>query len=241
MTVGRFFEASIIAEIVESTRPERGDACYVAPLARRILSRGAAEMKKNDPTILIAEDNADDQILLLRGFKKIGMAGPIHVVSDGLEAVEYMMGEGKFSDRAKYPYPTFIMTDLKMPRGDGFDVLEFLKSNPRWAVIPTVVFSASADMDDIKKAYMLGASSYHVKPRTTDELIHQLLVLHAYWLTCEVPQVDSSGKQLSTDSRGKLGERFSQTTAAGTDDSGPTRPQAGGDDAVAAAIGPAAP
>lgn len=181
-------------------------------------------MKKIHPTILIAEDNVDDQELLLRGFKKIGMTSPIHIVNDGLQAIDYMIGEGKYSDRTKFPYPTFIITDLKMPGGDGFAVLEFLKANPEWSIIPTVVFSASVDLDDIKKAYMLGASSYHVKPPTTEELIHQLRVLHAYWLTCEVPEVDSSGKQVRTDSRGKLGERFAQNGATGTNSSSPTRP-----------------
>ena len=93
-------------------------------------------------------------------------------------------------------------------------MLEFLKSNPEWAVIPTIVFSASADLDDIKKAYMLGASSYHVKPRTHGALMHQLLVLHS-WMTCEVPEVDSTGRQKRTESEGKLGERFPQAGERG--------------------------
>lgn len=167
-------------------------------------------MRTTHPTILIVEDDLNDQHLLIRGFKKVGMTGPIHVVNNGSEAIAYMMGEGKFSDRTKYPYPTFIITDLKMPNGDGFSVFEFLKGNPTWAVIPTVVFSASNDLDDIKKAYMLGASSYHVKPVSNDALNHQLLVLHAYWMTCEVPEVDSTGKQRRTNSEGKLGQRFAQ-------------------------------
>ena len=138
----------------------------------------------------------------------------MHLMNNGLEAIAYMMGEGKFSDRDKFCYPTFIMTDLKMPGADGFAVLDFLKKNPAWAVIPTIVFTASTDLDDIKKAYMLGASSYHVKPATAEALAHQLRVLHAYWITCEVPQVDSTGKQLQTNSRGKLGERFPQAESA---------------------------
>ena len=167
-------------------------------------------MKKLHPTILVVDDNPDDQLLIKHTLKKIGVTDPIHVLSDGAEAIEYMMGEGKFSDRSKYSYPTFIITDLKMPRRDGFAVLEFLKTNPEWAVIPTIVFSASADLDDIKKAFMLGASSYHVKPRTHGALMHQMLVLHAYWMTCEVPEVDATGRQLRTESEGKLGERFPQ-------------------------------
>jgi CheY-like chemotaxis protein len=171
-------------------------------------------MKKSQPTLLIVEDDENDQFMLIRGFKKIGVTHPVHVVNNGLEAIAYMMGEGKFSDRDEFCYPTFIMTDLKMPGSDGFSVLEFLKKNPEWAVIPTIVFSASADLDDIKKAYMLGASSYHVKPNSTDALTHQLAVLHAYWVTCEVPQVDVTGRQLHTDSAGKLGERFPQADDA---------------------------
>lgn len=70
-------------------------------------------------------------------------------------------------------------------------MLEFLKGNPEWAVIPTIVLSASSDLDDIKKAYRLGASSYHVKPHTTEELENQLAVINAYWMTCQAPEVDS--------------------------------------------------
>ena len=171
-------------------------------------------MKKLNPTILVVEDDSNDALLIKTAFKKIGVTDPIHIVSDGVEAIDYMMGEGKFADRKKFAYPTFILTDLKMPRSDGFAVLEFLKGNPEWAVIPTIVFSGSPDLDDIKKAYMLGASSYHVKPRTHGALVHQLLVVHAYWMTCEVPEVDSTGRQLQTESFGKLGARFTQNSGS---------------------------
>ena len=164
---------------------------------------------------MVVEDDPNDQVLIERAFRKIGVTDPIQIVRDGIEAIAYMMGEGKYSDRQKYAYPTFIITDLKMPRADGFAVLEFLKSNPQWKVIPAIVLSASADLDDIKKSYMLGASSYHVKPQSHEALQHQLKVINDYWMTCEVPEVDSTGKQLVTDSLGKLGERFSQHNDAG--------------------------
>jgi len=167
-------------------------------------------MKKYYSTILVVDDDPNDLIFIERAFRAIGVKDPIHTVSGGQEAIAYMMGEGKFSDRRLYAYPTFITTDLKMPGADGFSVLEHLKNNPEWAVIPTVVLTASQDLDDIKKAYMLGASSYHVKPSSPDALRQQLKVLHDYWITCEVPEVDSSGRQVRTDSEGKLGERFAQ-------------------------------
>src|SRR5437868_11249731 len=151
-------------------------------------------MNKYYATILVVEDDPNDQFLIERAFRDIGVTDPIQVVGDGEEAIAYMMGEGKYSDREKYAYPTFIITDLKMPRADGFAVLEFLKGNPEWKVIPTIVLSASADLDDIKKCYMLGASSFHVKPHSPEDLRNQLRVINAYWMTCQVPQVDITGR-----------------------------------------------
>jgi hypothetical protein len=94
-------------------------------------------------------------------------------------------------------------------------VLEFLKGNPQWAVIPTIIFSRSQDLDDIKTAYLLGASSYHVKPASQSGMTHLMLILHAYWMTCEVPEVDLSGRQLQTNDKGKLSERFTTSRKAG--------------------------
>jgi CheY-like chemotaxis protein len=165
-------------------------------------------MKKYHSNILIVDDDANDRILIESAFREVGVTDPIHTVNNGKEAIAYMMGEGKYSDRSKYAYPTFITIDLKMPGADGFDVLKHLKNNPAWATIPTVILTSSNDLDDIKKAYRLGASSYHIKPNSHDDLRKMLKVLHDYWMTCEVPEVDITGHQLPTDSKGKLGERF---------------------------------
>jgi CheY-like chemotaxis protein len=167
-------------------------------------------MRKFGSTILVVEDDPNDQTFIVRAFRDLGLTGLINVVDNGHEAIAYMMGEGKYSDRAQYPYPTFILTDLKMPAADGFSVLQHLKANPAWAIIPTVVLSASTDPDDIRTSYQLGASSYHVKPPNFHDLCRQLRILHDYWMTCEIPEVDVSGKQLRTKSPGKLGARFEQ-------------------------------
>ena len=161
-------------------------------------------------TILVVEDDLDDQTLIVDAFRSNGVENPIQVVNSGAQAIAYLMGEGEFTDRKKHPYPTFVMTDLKMPNGDGFSVLEHLKANPEWAVIPAVVLTASNDPDDVKKAYMLGASCYHQKPASHTELRQHLKTLHDYWMTCEIPEVDTSGRQVQTESKGKLGERFKQ-------------------------------
>src|SRR6478752_2177847 len=142
-------------------------------------------MKKYHSTIMVIDDDPHDRILIERAFRAAGVKDPIQVLNDGLEAIAYMKGEGKYADRGLFTYPTFITTDLKMPGADGFAVLEHLRRNPEWAVIPTVVLTGSSDLDDIKKAYMLGASSYHVKPTAPDGLRHILKALHNYWLTCE--------------------------------------------------------
>ena len=167
-------------------------------------------MKKYHATIMIVDDDANDLFLIEKAFRAAGVTDPIHAINGGAEAIAYMMGQGKYADRTTYAYPTFVTTDLKMPGTDGFAVLEHLQKNPLWAVIPTVVLTGSRDLDDIKRAYLLGASSYHVKPSTIEGLRHLMKVLHDYWMTCEIPQVDSTGRQLPTNSVGKLGERFAQ-------------------------------
>ncbi|MEO5959862.1 MAG: response regulator [Opitutaceae bacterium] len=170
-------------------------------------------MKKYNATILLVDDDLDFLFFVEKAFRANGVTSPIHQVTDGEQAIAYMMGEGKFSDRAIFEYPTFVLIDLKMPKADGFAVLQFLKGNPEWAIIPTVIFSSSSDLDDIKKSYMLGASSFHVKPQTLAELREHLDILHKYWMTCETPEVDRGGRQLPTDSTGKLGERFEQSAS----------------------------
>jgi CheY-like chemotaxis protein len=186
--------------------------------------------KKYHSTILVVDDDPNDLIFIERAFRAIGVTDPVHTVSGGEEAIAYMMGEGKYSDRSKYAYPTFITTDLKMPQADGFAVLEHLRNNPEWAVIPTVVLTSSRDLDDIKKSYMLGASSYHVKPHSAEGLREQLSVINAYWVTCQVPEVDTTGKQVRTDSEGKLGERFPQ---AGDEPTDPNDASSAGENSMA--------
>ena len=165
-------------------------------------------MKPFHKTILIVEDDPNDAEMIERCFRMAGVTGPIHRVENGLEAMEYLRGDGKYRDRKSYAYPTFIITDLKMPKADGFSVLEQLASNPMWAMIPTVVLSGSIDSDDIRRAYLLGACSYHEKPATLAELQQQIKALHDYWLTCHVPSVDTLGNHQPTSSLGKLGARF---------------------------------
>ena len=132
----------------------------------------------------------------------------LSMTRDGFEAIEYLSGSGKFADREKHPYPCFILTDLKMSPGDGFVVLDHVRKGH--ASVPVTVFSASQDLDDIKKAYLLGAAGYLVKPQVFQEFCDVLHNLYKFWVQCEPPAIDMAGKQLKTSSRGKLGERFGE-------------------------------
>ena len=167
-------------------------------------------MKRTRPTILVVDDDPNDLMLIQSAFRATGVKAGIQTASSGDEAIAYLSSEGKFSDRSIYVYPDFVITDLKMPHGDGFAVLEHFKRNPEWAVIPTVVLSGSQDNDDIKKAYLLGASAYHVKPNSPAELRALVRAMHDYWLLCELPEVDGSGKQVPTNGAHKIGQRFTQ-------------------------------
>jgi CheY-like chemotaxis protein len=165
-------------------------------------------MKRSNPTILVVDDDPNDLMLIQSAFRAAGVGSLVQTANSGDEAIAYLSGEGKFSDRSVYVYPDFVITDLKMPNGDGFSVLEHFKQNPEWAVIPTIVLSGSQDNDDIKKAYLLGASAYHVKPSSPIALRALVKALNDYWLMCELPDVDRSGKQTETSGVHKIGERF---------------------------------
>lgn len=160
--------------------------------------------------ILIVDDDPDAQEMLVLALQRIGVSSRVRCVNSGNEAVAYITGQGDFSDRERFPYPSLLITDLKMPEGDGFALLAQLKSTPQHRVVPTIVMSASSDDDDIKKSYMLGASSYFVKPAGFEALERLLKLLYELWLLAEIPAVDANGKHLTTNSVGKLGERFPQ-------------------------------
>jgi CheY-like chemotaxis protein len=172
-------------------------------------------MKPKHPGFLVVDDSEDDRFLIVRALRNFWTA-PIHCLNSGNEAIAYLNGEGEFADRNQFPYPTTIMMDLKMPDGDGFDLLQNLKQNPLWAIIPTIVLSASGDPDDIKQTYALGASCYLTKPGPYEDLKKLMGELVRFWDKCEVPEIDITGKMLETDSTGKLGARFPKSTDQST-------------------------
>ena len=102
---------------------------------------------------LIIEDDENDILLIKRALRKNGLSLPIQIVRNGEEAVAYLKGVGEFSNRINFPFPSFIMTDLKMPISGGFEVLAWLKSHPECSVVPVIVLSSSTQEKDIKTAW----------------------------------------------------------------------------------------
>ena len=113
--------------------------------------------------ILLAEDAADDQVLIKQALAKLAPRNQFHLVPDGDQAIRYLLGDGEYSDRKRFPLPTLIFLDIKMPRKDGFQVLEWLKGNTFYTRIPVVIVSSSWDPYDIERAQKSGAMAYVVK------------------------------------------------------------------------------
>lgn len=121
-------------------------------------------------TILYVEDDANDQFFVERIMKKLALSLELKFVSTGVEAIQYLTGEGEFSDRRRFPLPTLILMDIKMPGKSGLEVLEWLKDHAALKKIPVVMISSSSLQEDIDRAYELGANAYVVKPPTLDQL-----------------------------------------------------------------------
>ncbi|HOX59522.1 MAG TPA: response regulator [Candidatus Paceibacterota bacterium] len=132
--------------------------------------------------ILVAEDDPTDSYFLERAFKRAGIPIALHFVRDGQEVLDYLQGKGQFADRARHPLPQLVLLDLKMPRLDGFDVLEWVRQQPELSALMMVVFSASNESRDINRAYGLGANSYIVKPHSLEELMSLVGHFKRHWL-----------------------------------------------------------
>jgi CheY-like chemotaxis protein len=97
-------------------------------------------MKRSSHHILLVDDDLGRQFLTQHALRKtLSDRSTVHLANSGHEAIAYMMGEGEFSDRARHPFPTIVITDLNMPDGDGFDVLDFMRHNPEWNVVPRIM------------------------------------------------------------------------------------------------------
>jgi CheY-like chemotaxis protein len=138
-------------------------------------------------TILIADDSEEDAYILKRAFQKAGCNVPLTFVKDGQEAIDYLSGQGEFGDRSAHPLPRLVLLDLKMPKADGFDVLEWMQQQPKLKLPPVTVLTSSNQDKDIDRAYGLGANSYLVKPNSFDAFVDIVERLRAYWIEINRP------------------------------------------------------
>jgi CheY-like chemotaxis protein len=151
-------------------------------------------METNSYTVLLVEDDLNDIFLVKRAFKMAQIHNPLQIVTDGQEAINYLRGEGRYSDRETYPLPRLIVMDIKMPRKTGFEVLQWVKSDDRiLRRIPVVIVSSSDNPADINRAYELGANAYMVKPVDYREVEHLFHSITHYWgLECAKPELETA-------------------------------------------------
>ena len=144
-------------------------------------------MNQNSVDILLVEDNINDAELAIRQLKKHNMTNNLVHVHDGEEALDFIFGTGKFSDRTIGHPPKLVLLDIKMPKVNGLEVLEKIKSDPRTKKIPVVILTSSKEDPDIQKCYDLGANSYIVKPVNFEGFAEAIKNLGFYWLLLNQP------------------------------------------------------
>ena len=154
------------------------------------------DVQIEDYIILLVEDDPNDVILIERAFRKANIVNPINIVKNGEDAISYLDGKGKFKDRKKYPIPTLVLLDLKLPRRSGHEVLSWIRRQRKLKRLPVVVLTSSQRIADKNKAYDLGINSYLIKPVSFDSLLDLIKTLNTYWLILnEKPDINSGGEK----------------------------------------------
>ncbi len=136
----------------------------------------------NNKIILLIEDNPDDVKMTLRALKKANIMNEVVVLKDGVEALDYLFGEGKYAGRDTAVRPQVILLDLNMPRMNGIEVLQKMRADERTRLLPVVVLTTSNEDADRIESYRLGANSYVRKPVDFDQFAKAVQQLGLYWL-----------------------------------------------------------
>ncbi len=133
-------------------------------------------------TILLVDDNPDDVQLTLRALKKSNILNEVVVAADGVEALDYLFGTGKYAGRNTEELPQVVLLDLKMPRVDGLEVLQQMRADERTKLLPVVILTTSNEDRDRIESYKLGANSYVRKPVDFNQFVEAVNQLGLYWL-----------------------------------------------------------
>ena len=123
---------------------------------------------------LVVEDDENDFILLQRALSRVDSKAKLRWVKDGTEAQDYLLNQNQFSDRARFPLPSLILSDLKMPRCSGLELVQWVRQQPDLRTLPFIIFSASDQPTDVGLAYQDGANWYLAKPSTFEDLVEML-------------------------------------------------------------------
>ena len=143
----------------------------------------------NGKIILLVEDNPDDEALTLRALKSANIANEVVVARDGVEALDYLFGNGAYADRDTRVMPQVVLLDLKLPKMNGLDVLQRLRTDERTKPLPVVVLTSSDEERDIIDSYGLGANSYIRKPVAFAQFTEAVRQSGLYWLVLNQPPV----------------------------------------------------
>lgn len=142
-------------------------------------------MDKNSKmvVILLVEDNPADQQLTIRAFQKGKINTNLQIVNDGQEAMDYLLHQGKYTDKSMAPRPDLILLDINMPKKNGKEVLKEIRSNPLLKIIPVVMLTTSDQEKDIVDSYNLGVNAYISKPVRINDFIDVISKLEEFWFT----------------------------------------------------------
>ncbi|NOY57999.1 MAG: response regulator [Calditrichaeota bacterium] len=142
-------------------------------------------------TILYADDDEDDRLLVKDALTESKLANKMRFVKDGEELMDYLHHKGKYTHEKEYPLPGLILLDLNMPRKDGREALQEIKEDPALRRIPVVVLTTSKVEEDILRTYDLGVNSFITKPVTFDSLVDIMKILARYWFEIvELPKAE---------------------------------------------------
>lgn len=144
---------------------------------------------KKTITILIADDDPDDRLLIKESLEEARLANPLHFVEDGVELIEYLQRQNQYENLAGNPLPGLILLDLNMPRKNGIEALQEIKADQGLRQIPIVVFTTSKTEEDIIRTYNLGVNSFISKPVSFQAFVDVVKTLTKYWFEIvELPQ-----------------------------------------------------
>lgn len=142
--------------------------------------------------ILLVEDNPNDQLLAVRALRNQKVGTELVSVSDGVEALEYLCGTGRFAGRDVNDVPSLILLDLKLPKVSGLEVLQQMRADERTKLVPVVILTSSSEEVDIASGYSAGCNSYIRKPVDFNQFCEAVGSLAAYWLGLNEPPTRAS-------------------------------------------------